>query len=254
MMRFSSLYRHLKPHQLRRSSSNSPPSKSRNPITRALYFLRNDPFARVSIMFGGTVLVVLLIVESFVPKPQKRIKPHATILPPKVIHPVITRQELDTLSSWIPSFYSLGPLVAMVTGPSGCGKTELMYQFANKFIELCSPWLSAKTSKRPIVLYMNGNSRESLLYSTSVCAHVLGIKSHNTDQGTLDNIITKLTEQKGRWLLIIDSITDDTSSIINSSIDKLSGYKYRKGMILLTTQDNTVTSISTNNTISLPPM
>ena len=260
-MRLScSLYRNI----CRSKSTRSPvryysspiPPKSRNPITRALYFLRNDPFARVSIMFGGTVLVVLLIVESFVPKPQKRLKPHATILPPRVTHPVIIRQELETLSSWIPSFYSLGPLVAMVTGPSGCGKTELVHQFANKFIELCSSWLPAKPNKRPIVLYIDAASQQSLLYSTNACAHVLGIMAQDVSSdsitNTLDSILSKLTEQKGKWLIIIDSVDKDVAPIISNSLRQLSGYKYRKGMVLVTSTQHPDMNVSTNRTLSLP--
>ena len=223
------------------SDGNQVQPKSRNPITRVMTFIRNDPFTRVSILFGGTVLVVLLLVESFIPKPQKRVKPQITLLPPSTTHPVVRRtSQLDSMISWLPSFYSTGPTVATVTGPPGCGKTELVYQFAQLFLDLCTPVLMTKPSKRPIVLYIDGSSDESLERSVSFCAHSLGIKieEFNHDNG-MEKILMKLADQKAKWLLLIDNVSSDTVTIISNTLEHLSGYKYRKGTVVMTSADPT---------------
>lgn len=226
---------------------------SRNPISRVLAFIRNDPFTRVSIMFGGTVLVVLLIVESFVPKPQKRVKPQMAIFPPRSTHPVIARDEVNSLKSLIPSFYSMSPSVAMVTGPSGCGKTELTNQFAHTFIEQCTPRIMRKPSKQPIVLYINGIDDESLSDSTSHCAHVLGVKTEELTNSSMtvamDTILSKLANQKAKWLLIIDNVSNDTRSMLTRAMSS-SGRSYRRGMVLMTSSEGD--AHHEGNTIQLP--
>lgn len=218
---------------VRYSSTPSVPKPSHNPITRAITFIRNDPFTRVSIMFGGAVLAILLVVESFVPKPQKRVKPQIALFPPRSTHPVITRTELETLKKWIPTFYSMSPSVAMVTGPSGCGKTELANQFAHVFVEHCTPRIIKKPSKQPMVLYVDGSDNVSMIQSVNLCAHVLGVKSTSNEDVSMDTVLDKLTNQKARWLLIVDNVSSDTKRVLTETVDK-SGRGHRRGMILMT--------------------
>ena len=207
------------------------------------------------------MLVVLLIVESFIPKPQKRIKPQVAILPPKSTHAVVRRDELDLMTSWMPSFYSLKPSISMVTGPSGSGKTELVYQFAQDFIVRCSPVLMTKPSKRPIVLYLDAANEDSLANSASLCAHVLGLKAkdvpsmvdNGSDTFLLGSILSTVAKQKAKWLLIIDGVTDSTAAVVTDSLKQLSGYKHRKGLVILTTREaHRVIPGSTTTQISLP--
>ena len=99
-----------------------------------------------------------------------------------------------------------------------------------------------KPSKRPIVLYIDGSSCESLERSVSFCAHSLGIKTeeYNKDNGGMENVVTKLANQKAKWLLLIDNVSSDTVTIISNTLEQLSGHKYRKGTVVMTTADPTL--------------
>ena len=208
--------------------------------------------------------MVLLIIESFIPKPQKRIKSQVAVLPPRASHPVVGCAELQTLGSCIPSFYSTHPSVSMVTGPSGSGKTELSFQFAQHFLEHCSPRLISKPSKSPIVLYLDASTRLSLSRTSSFCAHALGIKTSDfescSDSGAryydsaavIDLTFDKLAKQKAKWLLIVDGLTEETMAVVQGSLGKVtSSFKHRKGCVLLTSRTKPKNAVLQAKEISL---
>lgn len=216
------------------------PSPTRNPLRRVVRYFKNDPFARVSIMFGGTVLIVLLIIEAMIPKQHKKVKPQIGILPPTVTHPTIQRQShLSSLLSFLPSkIFSLSPSVVVVTGPSGSGKTELIRQFASRFIEISTPRISKKESLKPIVIYIDCSKPHpsDIDYVTSV----LGL-TVPYDTPPLEVIFNKLGEQKARWLLVLDGFKVDDHKIVSMLSHFLEGvvsnHKLRKGCIVIASEE-----------------
>ena len=240
------------PKQTCRSQSNvslktTPP---RNPLMKAVYYIKNDPFARVSLVFGGVVLTVLLIVESFIPKSRKKIKPQLSVLPPHTSHLTVPRnKELSTLLHLLPSVFSQKPSVVMVTGPSGSGKTELTLQFVKKFLTVSSPRISRKESSKPIIVYLDATSLNLLDQSVNFVANLLGIKSQelyssnsrchdDKVQQSMSTVLNKLSTQKAKWLLIVDGVCEESYPIIKNSLEGVVNDRmYRKGYILLTSQE-----------------
>ena len=265
-LRLTAGWRYLKPHplnqvmahlpkQTHRSISNvsSKTTPPRNPLRKAVYYIKNDPFARVSLVFGGVVLTVLLIVESFIPKSRKKIKPQLSVLPPHTSHLTVPREkELSTLLHLLPSVFSQKPSVVMVTGPSGSGKTELTLQFVKQFLTVSSPRISRKESSKPIVVYLDATSLNLLDQSVNFVAGLLGIKRqelYSSSNGCHDDkvkqsmltVLNKLSTQKAKWLLIVDGVCGESYPIIKSSLEGLVNNRmYRKGYILLTSKEEII--------------
>lgn len=265
-LRLMAGWRYLKPHPLKqvmaripkqtcRSQSNlsSKTTPPRNPLMKAVYYIKNDPFARVSLVFGGVVLTVLLVVESFIPKSRKKIKPQLSVLPPHTSHLTVPRdKELSTLLHLLPSVFSQKPSVVTVTGPSGSGKTELTLQFVKQFLTVSSPRISRKESSKPIIVYIDATSLDLLGQSVNFVASLLGIKNHelySSSSGCHDDkvqqsmltVLNKLSTQKAKWLLIVDGVCGESYPIIKSSLEGVVDDRmYRKGYILLTSQKEIV--------------
>lgn len=224
--------------------SEAPPitPPTRNPFKRIARYFRNDPFARVSVIFGGTVLTVLLVIEAFIPKEAKKVKPQVAILPPSVSHATVPRErELTSLLSSVPSVLSTRPSVVMVTGPEGSGKTELANQFVTHFVKASSPTVSKKESSKPIVIHLDASGTRPLEDSIRYALGSLGMMSSQLENPSssshLQYLLDKLGEQKARWLLIVDGAENETAPLIRRIIDGSGGEsKYRKGYILITTR------------------
>ena len=224
------------------------PPKSRNPFKIVAHYIKNDPFARVSFMFGGVVLTVLLIIEAFIPKQPKKIKPQIAVLPPTVGHFTVNREkEMSKLLSFCPSVISLKPSVVMVTGPSGSGKTNLASQFVPRFTSVSAPLISKKESMKPIVMYIDASNSHLFEQSIRYAARSLGLKSSevystgNNREQALETIFKKLGDQKAKWLLVFDGVNDTSvSSLIQNVMKKfvVSNRKFRKGYILITSSNS----------------
>lgn len=252
----------LRPHPLHHSikfrlASAHPVAKpSRNPFKRVAHYIRNDPFARVSLLFGGTVLVVLLVIESFIPKRKKKIKPQVAILPPHVLHTTVPREkELSSLAASLPSVFAQKPSVVIVTGPSGSGKTELTHQFISHFIEASVPLVSRKESSKPIVVYLDATKPHLFDQSILYAAGSLGLTSSqlSSDISSLQCLFTKLGEQKAKWLLVMDGVNNEMVTLIGKFLEGVTtNSKLRKGYILMTSSIegeglNSLLSHSTNH-------
>ncbi|XP_019850066.1 PREDICTED: uncharacterized protein LOC109580921 [Amphimedon queenslandica] len=235
------------------------PPPTRNPFKRIARYFRNDPFARVSVIFGGTVLTVLLIIEAFIPKEAKKVKPQVAILPPSVSHPTIAREnELSSLLASVPTLVSTKPSVVIVTGLVGSGKTELTNQFVSKFVEVSLPRFSKKESSKPIVIHLDASGTRSLGDSARYAVGSLGVTSSESGDSLsshLSSLLRKLGEQKARWLLIIDGVNSETAPLIRELISSSTsnGRTHRKGYLLVTARSGEVSGLFSGHqkTISL---
>jgi tetratricopeptide (TPR) repeat protein/molybdopterin-guanine dinucleotide biosynthesis protein len=232
---------------LGRSLSDAPPTAppTRNPFKKIAFYIRNDPFARVSLVFGGVVLTVLLVIEAFIPKEPKRVKYQVSILPPTVGHFTVPRLiEIKSLLKARPSWFSTSPSVSMVTGPSGSGKTQLISQFVPHFTSSSSPLISKKESLKPIVVYIDAGDPGKLERSIRYVAQYLGLElvTMVTVEHALESIFKKLGSQKAKWLLIIDGVKPDIAPLINKVIKEKTSNdrKLRKGYILISTDDDSI--------------
>lgn len=240
-------------------TSEAPPT--RNPLKRMARYIQNDPFARVSLMFGGTVLVVLLVIEAFIPKQPKKVRPQVAVLPPSIGHPTIPRErEMSRLLSSRPFSFGFRPSVVVVTGPSGSGKTNLVSQFVAQFASASAPRLSRKESLKPIVVYLDASNTFLFEQSIRYAARCLGLKSSELrssvdSKNGLETVFAKLSEQKAKWLLIVDGVNDPgTGFLIRDVLDGLviGNRKFRKGYVLITScNDSSLGDLRASNRLSL---
>lgn len=248
------------------SSQTTIGSRLFSPVRRVVHFFRNDPFAKVSVIFGGVVLSVLLIIEAFTKTAKKR-KVQVVILPPQCNHYAISREALmATLDSCVPGIVSTRPSVVSIIGPSGSGKTELAMQFAQQFATKRSPLSSAK----PLVVSLDGSNAINLGYSLRYAAYTLGIPSANfyppsksdghgvneKDQikHFMNSLFAKLSSYKGSWLLLVDNLKADTSFVVDEVLSSVvTNSSLRRGCVLVTSQssESLLPSVQQQTAISL---
>ena len=223
------------------------------PFKKIFFFFKNDPFARVSVVFGGGVLCLLMVVEALTPK-LKKDKAAVEHFPPKSGHATVQRdKEVAQLVSCLPSWFSIKPSLVCVTGPRGSGKTELTYQFAQRFTKMGGVrWL--QKGKKQVLLYMDASDPLSLDYSLRWAARSVGVtqddfyprtelpKSGNdsdtdSDEGRLAHgfkaVFDHLAAKKTKWLLVIDSINSYTRAMVEAALrDAASKRNLRKGCVV----------------------
>ena len=214
------------------------------PFQRVHYFFKNDPFAKVSVIFGGVVLGILLVIEAFTKTAQK-VKPQLMVAPPQCSHALVTRsKEITTLIKCLPSLTSYRQHVVTITGPSGSGKTVLATQLAQHFANggLRIPFISS--SRKPIVVSVDATNIVTLDYTLRYAASCLDIPSNdfspadtNSSSQLLhffDSIFTKLSSQKSKWLLVIDGVEEDEVVGVVSAALSSPAARSRKGCIVVT--------------------
>lgn len=221
------------------SSQASIGSRLFYPVQRILHFFKNDPFAKVSVIFGGVVLGILLIIEAFT-KTSKKLQPQIVVLPPQCSHSTVTRSsEVAKLIAHLPTLTSRHPAIVCITGPSGSGKTVLVTQLAQHFLQSKFK-VPFRSSAKPIVLTLDGSSQVSLDYSLRYAAFSLGISSKefypsqagqldDVDQSTLEEqlvhffsaLFVKLTSQKCKWLLVVDNLQGEAAGVVDTAVSSV---------------------------------
>lgn len=230
------------------------------PFKKIYFFFKNDPFARVSVVFGGGVLCLLLIVEALTPK-EKRDKPPVAHFPPKSGHFTIQRsEELGQLVGRLPSRFSTKPSLVCVTGPQASGKTELVYQFAQKFSEFGARRFQRK--HKQVLLYVDARDPVSLDYSLRWAARSVGVshgdfypKTELSQDGSdipsneaqlihgFKTVFDNLAAKKTKWLLVIDDVNGSTVAMVEAVIREAAGQrKLRRGCVIAVCEDASVLS------------
>ena len=222
------------------------------PFKKVYFFFKNDPFARVSVVFGGGVLCLLMIVEALTPK-QKKDKAAVAHFPPKSGHTTVQRdEEVARLVSHLPSWFSTKPSLVCITGPQGSGKTELAYQFAQRFTE-SGVRLFRKKNKQ-VLLYLDASNPVSLDYSLRWAARSVGVTQgdfypgaelhENCSDGGMDSnerqlvhgfkaVFNDLATKKTRWLLVIDGVNGSTMAMVEAALGDAAGKRsLRRGCIV----------------------
>ena len=223
------------------------------PFQKVHYFFKNDPFAKVSVIFGGVVLGILLVIEAFTKTAQK-MKPQIMVTPPQCSHALVNRsKEMNTLIKCLPSLTSIKQHVAVITGASGSGKTVLASQLAQHFANGGSRLPFISSSRKPVVLSVDATNTVTLEYTLRYAASCLDIPSHELyqqqQQSTeeeqqpattsqllhyFNSIFTKLSSQKNKWLLVIDGVEDDEVMGVVSAALSSSATGSKRGCIVVT--------------------
>lgn len=241
-----------------RLASSQPTITSRllYPFQRVHHFFKNDPFAKVSVVFGGVVLGILLIIEAFT-KTAAKIKPQIAVLPPQCSHSIIQRtNDLNTLVKHLPSPVTQRLPIIGISGPSGSGKTLLATQVVEHFLK-SGFRIPFKSSAKPIVLSLDARDLVNLDYTLRYAASVLGIPSEEfypsqscqpvdrSSSSSLEDqllyffnaIFTKLLSQKSKWLLVVDGVEQEAAGVVDTALRSVSGKaKSRKGCVVITSR------------------
>lgn len=255
------------------SSQASIGSRLLYPLQRIHHFFKNDPFAKVSVIFGGVVLGVLLIIEAFTKTPKK-LQPQIMVLPPECSHSTVTRSsEVAKLTSHLPTLASQQPSIICITGPSGSGKTVLATYLAQHF-QQSKFRVPFRSSTKPIILTLDGSSRVSLDYSLRYAAYSLGIsgkdfyppKPSQSDNGGSCSVLedqlvhffsalfVKLSSQKCKWLLVIDNLQSEAAGIVDTAVSSVAAHRgLSKGCVVVTSQlgDQLLPSLQHKTAVSL---
>lgn len=203
-------------------------------VQRTRKYFNDNPYFVVSLGFVGVVLVFGFIVDSITRKKKVTANIYQC-LPPRPCHSIVP-------------LYS--PLLdgsnVLLTGPRGSGKTTLAYSTSELFLQQWSLW----NRKEPRVFYINGSDKESFIISLRECLLSYGLTDadilpkgklfhHLPTAEQLQHMVSslkkKLSSTKSRWMMIIDNINKDTTSLCEPLASSLTD-----GRILAVSHDPSV--------------
>lgn len=218
------------------SCKRSPCFSTASVLRRTFEGVKRDPFIKLSLSLGALIVGGTLIMELYKKLKRQKVSTMA-ILPPGFAHHSVKRQSLlvsicDQLKM-LKSKSKL-PAVLYITGPPGCGKTELVRQFCmDSHMQSTKKWFKLKPDL-PAVISLNATSPKLLQLSIEEIAYNLGLPEESNLERTLSSVFNKLSSSQLPWLLVIDNLTEDTTSLFRTLLDKCLSPCH--GSILVTTR------------------
>lgn len=202
------------------------------PLQKAMRYVRNDPFIKLSaslcvLVIGGTLFVELY------KRTKKIVSAPTRSLPPRFCHYAVKRKtlllDLHNELKKVKANSNNQPAVLYIVGSRGCGKTELVCQFCDSYAT--KKWFGLKTVS-PTVVSLNGISPEFLKLSIEDVACNLGLPRQLDLKDTFLAIVAKLSSKP--WLLVVDNLTEESDSLFQTCV--LSNVTTSSGSLLITTR------------------